>query len=159
MCPDYTLAEPPPPDPETYATASVRSVSTLLLLAALVVAIGCSSEGSPDASGGGTASSTVLSDTPDGIEHCLVEGRSLNFEAAVLELIHRSVDGPIDASLEPGLARVRPAGEVTYRYEAEYLVTFWSGGKKVGELRRYYEGTIGSRTCTAFGIAALDNLP
>ena len=88
---------------------------------------------------------------PPSIDHCLVDGRSLEFETAVRDRIQRATNGPALVSLDPGAVRISAIGEsgIAYKYVGEYLVTFVTGNRNVGPVRYYYSGYIFSKTCAA----------
>ena len=81
------------------------------------------------------------------VQNCLVDGRSLRFEAEVRARIRQRLG---DAStsvpfrLDPGAANVRRSSGHLYHYEAEYRLT-----GRGGQIDMFATGTIDARTCSA----------
>ena len=111
-----------------------------VVLAALLIACSSTTETAPEAT-------PQAAPPARGIEHCLVDGRSLEFEWAVKERMQSALEVPV--SLEPGVARINQDSEIRYSYAAEYLMTiFWPNGK-VGPIREYWSGWVFATNCAA----------
>ncbi len=93
--------------------------------------------------------SPIASPTPPSIDHCLADGRSLEFELAVSERIRHGIDQPALVTLDPGAVRISHESGFRYNYVAEYLVTVILVNRNIGPFRSYYSGWIFSTTCAA----------
>ena len=116
---------------------AVASLIPLLMVSALLVGA-CSTLGLEEA--------TPTREAPR-IEHCLADGRSLRFEAAVRTRIRQDLaeaNQSTPFSMDAGAVRIQHSSGYSYSYEAEYRLT-----GRGSQVDIFATGTINARTCLA----------